>query len=352
MSLSLELPVLIDASTRAKFVQASSEAMTAAVYAKLDGTDYYSIKGSAGSATVKALWDKAVAANLIASQIVLSADQLNIAGKTVFTSTKTASAISTAQTNAEKTAASQRNEMAQKMGYSSYDDMVNKAAKGQTIIDGGYLRTSLIEVEKLSAEMAKINQVISKKIQSDNYKHNSSGFMLDGSTGEAHFEGDTHIGGNTSISGILQSSDYVKNKQGYKFYPNQETMLSDKETANFIAYLRVKTLSAEEFRGNSLNTVAHNIYEFHLTTAQKILNFLTSIANGDYEYIKIGLWYQCLGSIKTTSNEIQISLIKFICSISENIYQIETRRPQGQVYNYNVGTSSDAQLQIPNLIIF
>lgn len=367
MSLSLELPVLIDASTRAKFVQASSEAMTAAVYAKLDGTDYYSIKGSAGNAAVKALWDKAVAANLIASQIVLSADQLNIAGKTVFTSTKTTSAINTAQeaaakdakskadtaqTNAEKTAASQRNEMAQKMGYSSYDDMVNKAAKGQTIIDGGYLRTSLIEVEKLSAEMAKINQVISKKIQSDNYKHNSSGFMLDGSTGEAHFEGDTHIGGNTSISGILQSSDYVKNKQGYKFYPNQETMLSDKETANFIAYLRVKTLSAEEFRGNSLNTVAHNIYEFHLTTAQKILNFLTSIANGDYEYIKIGLWYQCLGSIKTTSNEIQISLIKFICSISENIYQIETRKPQGQVYNYNVGTSSDAQLQIPNLIIF
>ena len=191
MSLSLELPVLIDASTRAKFVQASSEAMTAAVYAKLDGTDYYSIKGSAGSATVKALWDKAVAANLIASQIVLSADQLNIAGKTVFTSTKTASAISTAQTNAEKTAASQRNEMAQKMGYSSYDDMVNKAAKGQTIIDGGYLRTSLIEVEKLLAQS--ITMKDGGSLQSANYKTGKAGWKIS-SNGSVEFSSGTFRG--------------------------------------------------------------------------------------------------------------------------------------------------------------
>ena len=191
MSLSLELPVLIDASTRAKFVQASSEAMTAAVYAKLDGTDYYSIKGSAGSAAVKALWDKAVAANLIASQIVLSADQLNIAGKTVFTSTKTASAISTAQTNAEKTAASQRNEMAQKMGYSSYDDMVNKAAKGQTIIDGGYLRTSLIEVEKLLAQS--ITMKDGGSLQSANYKAGKAGWKIS-SNGSVEFSSGTFRG--------------------------------------------------------------------------------------------------------------------------------------------------------------
>ena len=195
MSLSLELPVLIDASTRAKFVQASSEAMTAAVYAKLDGTDYYSIKGSAGSAAVKALWDKVVAANLIASQIVLSADQLNIAGKTVFTSTKTASAISTAQEaaakDAEKTAASQRNEMAQKMGYSSYDDMVNKAAKGQTIIDGGYLRTSLIEVEKLLAQS--ITMKDGGSLQSANYKAGKTGWKIS-SNGSVEFSSGTFRG--------------------------------------------------------------------------------------------------------------------------------------------------------------
>lgn len=76
MSLSLELPVMIDATTRAKFVQAASEAEVSAVYAKLDGTENYAIKGNAGNAAVKALWDKAVKAGLLASQIQLNASQI------------------------------------------------------------------------------------------------------------------------------------------------------------------------------------------------------------------------------------------------------------------------------------
>src|SRR5574344_1358155 len=80
MSLSLELPVMIDATTRAQFVQASTEAKVAAVYAQLEGTSgagiRYAIKGNASNAAVKALWDDAVAGNLIASQIVLDADSI------------------------------------------------------------------------------------------------------------------------------------------------------------------------------------------------------------------------------------------------------------------------------------
>ena len=76
MSLSLELPVMIDATTRAKFVQAASEAEVSAVYAKLDGTENYAIKGNASNAAVKALWDKAVKAGLLASQIQLNANQI------------------------------------------------------------------------------------------------------------------------------------------------------------------------------------------------------------------------------------------------------------------------------------
>ncbi|MGP1475162.1 MAG: hypothetical protein ACTTJ1_07135 [Treponema sp.] len=76
MSLSLELPVMIDATTRAKFVQAASEAEVSAVYAKLDGTENYAIKGNASNAAVKALWDKAVKAGLLASQIQLNASQI------------------------------------------------------------------------------------------------------------------------------------------------------------------------------------------------------------------------------------------------------------------------------------
>ena len=83
MSLSLELPVLADASTRAKLVSASSEAAVAAVYARLDGTDLWAIKGNAGSASVKALWDRAVAAGLIASQIDLTATQVHVSAANV-----------------------------------------------------------------------------------------------------------------------------------------------------------------------------------------------------------------------------------------------------------------------------
>lgn len=119
MSLSLELPVIIDAATRAQFVQASTEAKVAAVYAQLEGTSgagiRYAIKGNASNAAVKALWNDAVAGALIASQIDLSATQINIAAEHV---------VITGQ----------------------------GSAHGQTIIDGEYLRTSLIDVENILAK--------------------------------------------------------------------------------------------------------------------------------------------------------------------------------------------------------
>lgn len=116
MSLSLELPVMIDAATRAQFVQASTEAKVAAVYAQLEGTSgagiRYAIKGNASNAAVKALWDDAVAGALIASQIDLTATQINIAAEHV---------VITGQ----------------------------GSTQGQTIIDGEYLRTSLIDVQNI-----------------------------------------------------------------------------------------------------------------------------------------------------------------------------------------------------------
>lgn len=87
MSLSLNLPIMITAATRAQFVQASTEAKVAAVYAQLEGTSgagiRYAIKGNASNADVKALWDDAVAGALIASQIDLSATQIHINAQNV-----------------------------------------------------------------------------------------------------------------------------------------------------------------------------------------------------------------------------------------------------------------------------
>lgn len=87
MSLSLNLPIMITAETRAQLVAASTEEKVAAVYAQLEGTSgagvRYAIKGNASNAAVKALWDDAVAGALIASQIDLSATQIHINAQNV-----------------------------------------------------------------------------------------------------------------------------------------------------------------------------------------------------------------------------------------------------------------------------
>lgn len=84
MSLTLNLPVMIDATKRAQLIAASSAAKVNAVYGLVENTDYYGIKGNASNAAVKALWDDAVAAGLIASQIDLTATQIKINGKNVY----------------------------------------------------------------------------------------------------------------------------------------------------------------------------------------------------------------------------------------------------------------------------
>lgn len=237
MSLSLELPVMIDAATRAKFVQASSEEETAAVYATLDGTDYYAIKGNASNAAVKALWDKAVAAGLIASQIVLSADQVNIGGKTIFTSSKTQSVADTAKSDAEK-------DIAQKLGYGEYDAMVAAAAAGNTIIDGGYLRTSLIEVKNLLAQ--KITLKADGYIQSSNYAQDSSGyptagFQIDAENNVIKAYQMKAVGGNFNeitidtnsiIKGFLQTDNIMTKTIAGVYFIDQDTGDSASSTNN------------------------------------------------------------------------------------------------------------------------
>lgn len=126
MSLSLNLPIMITAATRAQLVAASTEAKVAAVYALIANTTYYGIKANANNSDVKALWDDAITGGLLASQIIINADQINIAGKTIYTSLK-----NDTDRNALITAISQ------------------DPTQGHTVIDGGYLKTALIDVDTI-----------------------------------------------------------------------------------------------------------------------------------------------------------------------------------------------------------
>ena len=210
MSLSLELPVIIDADTRAKFVQASTEEKVAAVYAQLEGTSgadiRYAIKGNASNAAVKALWDDAVAGALIASQIDLSATQINIAAEHV---------VITGQ----------------------------GSTHGQTIIDGGKIRTALLEVEELLAQSITLRQ--QGYIQSANYAESdgypAAGFKLDAENNiikayqmkavGGNFNGIT-IDTNSVIKGFLQTDNISTKTIAGVYFIDQDTNNSASATNN------------------------------------------------------------------------------------------------------------------------
>lgn len=180
MSLSLNLPIMIDATTRAKLVNASTEQKVAAVYALIEGTEYYGIKGNASDQAVKALWDDAVAGALIASQIDLSATQINIAAEHV---------VITGQ----------------------------GSTHGQTIIDGGYLRAALIDVQNILTK----NITVKDKgvLRSSNYdgiidedgnitKYGNQGWAVD-HAGKSDFVNINATGGKfkkVSVSGFIGAS--------------------------------------------------------------------------------------------------------------------------------------------------
>ena len=113
MSLSLNLPVMIDNAKRTQFINISTAEKVNAVYALVEGTGYYGIKGNASNAAVKALWDDVVAAGLIASQIDLSATQIQIAAEHVI--------------------------------------ITDGQHSGETLVEGGKIQTDLIDVDTLKA---------------------------------------------------------------------------------------------------------------------------------------------------------------------------------------------------------
>lgn len=191
MSLSLELPVMIDATTRAKFVQASTEAKVAAVYAQLEGTSgagiRYAIKGNASNAAVKALWDDAIAGALIASQIDLTATQINIAAEHV---------VITGSTN-----------------------------HGQTIIEGGKIRAALIEVEDLLAKNVKLKNGGSLRSNNFDGTVNANGqITADGTSGWAIDNAGKVIFNNAKIRGeINATTGTLDNVKVNGFYTSNNT---------------------------------------------------------------------------------------------------------------------------------
>ena len=267
LSLSINLPVMIDEATRTKLIEASSELKVNRVYAKLAGMDYYGIKGNAGDDAIKALWDDALAANLLASQIDLTATQINVAAEHV---------VITGQ----------------------------GSTQGQTIIDGGYLRTALIDVQNILTK----NIMVKDKgvLRSANYNgtidangnitaYGSAGWAID-HAGRADFTDGNFSGNLNSASGRF-TGDLI----GGKVYFSALGLygLSAGNVSNDVNFN--PTVS-----GSYWGDVAKKgRLKFDVANSSLRLNIsITGAAGGDtgaHPNISIGIYYKKNGSVSTSN---------------------------------------------------
>ena len=148
MSLTLNLPTMIDAATRTALITASTEAKVNAVYGLVQDTGYYAIKPNATSTAVKALWDDAVAGNLIASQIDLSATQIKLNGDNIYINGNT---MITGNVGAEKIRAALIDVDAIKAAQGFFENidvkdanLYNATIKSLLSVEGDYLYTPTI----------------------------------------------------------------------------------------------------------------------------------------------------------------------------------------------------------------
>lgn len=56
---------------------------------------------------------------------------------------------------------------AQSLGFNSYDDMVNNAQLGKTLISGGYINTGLVNANSIIADAAMIKKLLAQNIVMD-----------------------------------------------------------------------------------------------------------------------------------------------------------------------------------------
>lgn len=60
-----------------------------------------------------------------------------------------------------------KDDLAQQLGYSNFDKMVENASKGETIIKGAYINTKLIDVETLVADTALVDKLTTRILTTD-----------------------------------------------------------------------------------------------------------------------------------------------------------------------------------------
>lgn len=168
-----------------------------------------------------------------------------------------------AANEAAQNAASARNDLATKLGYSSYDDMVYKAeTEGKTIIKSGHINTTLIEAKAITAEQINADGITANEV-------NLTGTIT---ANDGVFKGDINIGdGKNKI-----------NKDGSGSLANGQI------TWSTFGILKIRTAISSPFVGMTGVYNPNNDrveYKLDLLLNEGKSNFVVTANNGETTYI-------------------------------------------------------------------
>lgn len=221
---------------------------------------------------------------------------------------------------------SSKDDIAKKLGYSSYSDMANKAAAGNTIINGGYIRTSLIDTNTLVAKTLNavndegISTIVDKegmRISQNNnlllsmFLRNSGGdtygdinmFSYDeGTTNKSQAIAITPRGGLELVS--YKSSDEYDEQTKFSL---GELSMVDKNKAGILINKTGITLNYAVVSSNTTTryTVhyAKCIYSAYISSSGSVINKIgTNIPNGSGNPITFSASRTATGTYKITHN--------------------------------------------------
>lgn len=114
-----------------------------------------------------------------------------------------------------------KDDLAQQLGYSNFDKMVENASKGETIIKGAYINTKLIDVETLVADTALVDKLTTRILTTDSITANMisvGGFEFQ--NGQIYGGSDFGVGPGVKIT----SKDEERSFKAYKDVNNYISM--------------------------------------------------------------------------------------------------------------------------------
>ena len=113
-----------------------------------------------------------------------------------------------------------KDDLAQQLGYSDFDEMVTAAKKGDTLIDGGYINTQLIDVETLVADTALVDKLSTNILKAGSITAN----MI--SVGGFEFQNGQIYGGSDFGTGPGVKITSKDEERSFKAYKDENNYIS------------------------------------------------------------------------------------------------------------------------------